>query len=76
MPKTLQVRDLPDDVHRRLKIRAAAEGRTLSELLRAELAAISRQPTMGEMLERLADREPTSPEESSAEAISAERSQT
>jgi len=54
--KTIQVRDVPDDVHRRLTIRAAEERRSLSELVRAEIVEIARRPTMSEMLDRLATR--------------------
>ena len=56
MAKTIQVRDVPDDVHRRLTIRAAEERRSLSELVRAEIVEIARRPTMSEMLDRLATR--------------------
>lgn len=76
MPKTLQVRDLPDDVHRRLKLRAVAEDRSLSDLVRAELTAIAERPTMAEMLQRLKDRPVTDPGESSADAVRAERPDT
>jgi plasmid stability protein len=72
--KTIQVRDVPDDVHRRLTIRAAEERRSLSELVRAEIVQIARRPTMAEMLERLAARPATQVRESSAEALSHERS--
>lgn len=47
----LQVRDVPDAVHRRLKVRAAQQGVTLSELLRRELERIAERPTMSEVLE-------------------------
>lgn len=73
MAKILQVRDIPDDVHRRLKVRAAAESRTLSELVRAELIEIANRPTLGEIFERLGEREPVKIAESSASAVRAGR---
>lgn len=73
MAKTIQVRDVPDDVHRRLTIRAAEERRSLSELVRAEIVEIARRPTMSEMLDRLAGRPMTEVPESSADALAGER---
>lgn len=73
MAKTIQVRDVPDDVHQRLTIRAAEERRSLSELVRAEIVEIARRPTMSEMLDRLAGRSVIGVPESSAEALARER---
>lgn len=73
MAKTIQVRDVPDDVHQRLAARAAAERRSLSELVRAEIVQIARRPTMAEMLDRLASRPPTAVPESPADALAHER---
>ncbi len=73
MSKTIQVRDVPDDVHQRLTIRAAEERRSLSELVRAELVELARRPTMAQMLERLAGRPVTEMPESSADALAGER---
>ena len=69
MSRVIQVRDVPEAVHRRLKARAAEEGRTLSELIRAELTEVSRRPTLEEMLERLRNREPVEIPESAADAV-------
>ena len=71
--KTIQIRDVPDDVHRRLTDRAAEERRSLSELLRAEIVELARRPTMAEMLSRLAGRPRLEVPESSAQALAAER---
>src|SRR5438034_890167 len=49
MPKTIQVRDVPHDVHHRLTVRAAEQRMSLSELVRAELVEMARRPTMAEM---------------------------
>lgn len=50
----IQVRNVPDDLHRRLKERAAREGVTLSDLALAELRRSLERPTRGEILDRLA----------------------
>jgi plasmid stability protein len=53
MGKLVQVRDVPEPVHRTLKARAAQSGISLSEYLRAELALIAARPTPDEVRERL-----------------------
>jgi len=69
MSKVIQVRDVPPEVHRRLKVRAAEQGRTLSELVREQLEEAASRPSMAEMLERLSTRAPVDPDESSADAV-------
>lgn len=59
MSKMIQIRNVPDEVHRRLKVRAASEGRSLSDYLLAEIDRVARRPTLAEMRERLAGEEPT-----------------
>lgn len=54
----LQIRNVPDDIHRKLKARAAEDGRTLSDYVLSQLELVARRPTMAEMRERLATREP------------------
>ncbi len=71
--KTIQVRDVPDDVHERLTARAAEQRRSLSELIRAEIVQVARRPTMAEMLERLSDRPLTELPETPADALDRER---
>lgn len=73
MGRTIQVRDVPDDVHKRLTMRAAHGRRSLSELVRAEIIEIARRPTMAEMLERLASRPVTDVPESPTDALADER---
>jgi plasmid stability protein len=73
MSKIIQVRDVAPEVHRRLKARAAEQGRTLSELVREQLEEAARRPTMAEMLERLAADEPVDMDEPSAVAVRAGR---
>lgn len=71
--KALQIRNVPDDVHRRLKARAALEGRSLSEFALAELRRSLERPTRAELLHRLQAREPVSAGETAADAVRAER---
>lgn len=56
MPKTIQIRDLDDDVYAALTRRAAADGVTVPELLRREAARLAARPTVEEWLERTARR--------------------
>jgi antitoxin FitA len=51
--KMVQIRDVPSDVVDALKSRAAAEGTSLSEFLRAEIEEIARRPTLDDVLDRL-----------------------
>jgi plasmid stability protein len=54
--KTIQVRNVPEDLHRSLKERAAREGTTMSSLIRAELPRLARQPSPEQLLERISRR--------------------
>ncbi len=49
----MQIRDLPDDVHRKLKARAAGSGMSLSEYLRGLLTRDAARPTPEELAERV-----------------------
>ena len=49
----IQIRDVPEDVHRTLKARAAAQGRSLSDLVRDEVVRAARTPTPEELDERI-----------------------
>jgi antitoxin FitA len=69
----IQVRDVPEDVHRRLKARAASGGVSLSEYLRTELERVAASPTPDELLDRLRSRKAVRPRESSADALRALR---
>jgi len=53
MPIMIQIRNVPEALHRRLKFRAALEGMTLSDYLLAELRHVAERPTFGELRERL-----------------------
>jgi plasmid stability protein len=73
MSKMIQIRHVPDALHRRLRARAALAGMTLSDYLRQELEQIAGQLTYGEMQERLAALGPARVRESAADAVRAER---
>jgi plasmid stability protein len=46
MSKMIQVRNVPDDVHRTLKVRAAAEGLSLSDYVKRDLEELATQATI------------------------------
>jgi plasmid stability protein len=73
MAKMIQIRNVPDPMHRKLKARAAMTGMSLSDYLLAELKRIAERPTAEEMADRLKQRRPVDPSESPAEAVRAER---
>ncbi len=58
MPKAIQIRDVPDDVHAVMRARAAAAGMSMSEYLRSELVQLAATPTMDEWLARVAGHPP------------------
>ena len=53
MSKMVQIRNVPEALHRTLKVRAAYSGQTLSDYLLAELERLAARPTRDEMLTRL-----------------------
>lgn len=53
---TIQVKNLPDETLRTLKVRAAKSGQSLQEYMRAYLIEVTARPTRQELLERLATR--------------------
>lgn len=57
MSKMIQLRNVPDSLHRQLKARAALAGLSLSDFLVREVRKIAEQPTPEEMWERLKSRE-------------------
>jgi len=52
MSKMIQIRNVPDDLHRELKMRAAAAGMSLSDYIKRELDRKSRKSTIKEIRER------------------------
>ena len=73
MPIMIQLRNVPDDLHRRLKARAAMEGMSLSDYLIAEVARVAERPTPREMMNRLHTRASVEPRVSPAAAVRAAR---
>ena len=73
MTRMIQVRHVPERLHRRLKTRAAAAGMSLSDYLRLELERAAAQLTSEELKERLAALEVVAMDESAADAVRAER---
>ncbi|MGH6971724.1 MAG: FitA-like ribbon-helix-helix domain-containing protein [Caulobacteraceae bacterium] len=69
----IQIRNVPDETHRRLKARAALEGLSLSDYLLGQIAEAAERPTIAELRERLARREAIAPALPPAEAVRAER---
>ena len=50
--KTIQVRNVPDDVHRALRTRAAAAGVSLSDFALGELERVASHPPVADVLAR------------------------
>jgi antitoxin FitA len=76
MSVMIQIRNVPDALHRKLKSRAALAGMTLSDYLLHEIRAVAERPTIEEMLARLNRRRPVTPPIPPAELIRAERDRT
>mgnify|MGYP003471054018 CR=1 FL=1 len=73
MSTNLQIRNVPDELHRALKVRAEQEGKSMSELLIEQLRTVLVLPSEREVRERLAGSEPFDMDESSAALIRRER---
>jgi antitoxin FitA len=73
MSKMIQIRNVPDEMHRVLKARAAEDGKSLSDYILVELRRMAEMPTIKEWLERVKSREPVNPDISSEDAVRAER---
>jgi plasmid stability protein len=52
MSKMIQIRDVPDEIHRTLKVRAAAEGLSLSDYIKRDLEELAKQATIEEVFAR------------------------
>ncbi len=76
MSAMIQIRNVPDELHRELKVRAARTGMTLSDYLLAELRTLAVRPTMQEWLAQSESWKPVEVEESPAEALASERERT
>ena len=73
MPRMIQIRHVPDRLHRTLKARAAMAGMSLSDYLLAEIRRAAERPTLDELRERLHQRARVRLSVSAAEAVRAER---
>jgi hypothetical protein len=69
----IQLRHVPDALHRQLKARAALSGLSLSDYLIREVRKIAEQPTPEEMRERLRRRDPFRGKISPTDLVRAER---
>ncbi|MDN5865206.1 MAG: hypothetical protein L0I62_08335 [Gammaproteobacteria bacterium] len=73
MSAMIQIRNVPDEVHRVLKARAALTGKSLSDLILEELAAMVAVPSEAELRTRLDAAEPFKMKKSSAGIVRRER---
>jgi len=73
MPKMIQLRHVPDALHRKLKAQAALEGLSLSDYLLREVRRVAARPTLAELEQRLARLSPVNLDISAADAVRAER---
>lgn len=73
MTKMIQLRNVPDALHRNLKARAALAGMSLSDYLLAEIREIAERPTLAELRDRLHKRKPVSAELDTALLVREER---
>ena len=69
----IQIRNVPDALHRALKARAAMAGMSLSDYLLAEIRQVADRPTLSELRERLHRRERVAAPLSAARAVRTER---
>ena len=73
MSKMIQLRNVPESLHRTLKARAAMAGMSLSDYLLAEIRWLADRPSMDELRERLRRRAKVTVPVSAADALRGER---
>ena len=73
MLDVIEIRNVPEELYRRLEARAAEAGMSLSDFLLKEIHEMAEQPTLAEMRARLARLPPVDLSESPADAVRAER---
>lgn len=73
MSKMIQLRNVPDALHRTLKVRAATAGMSLSDYLVIELRELAEKPTLEEFRQRLQTRKPVNSHVDSARDVREER---
>lgn len=75
MSRAVQVRNVPNDVHKALKQRAASAGMSLSQFLLAEITRVAQRPAMGEVFDRAGRSSGGASLEDAMEAVRADRDQ-
>jgi plasmid stability protein len=73
MSRMIQLRNVPENLHRTLKARAALAGMSLSDYLLAEIRRVAERPTIAELRERMEGRSPVGSRVSAADAVREER---
>ena len=73
MAVMIQIRNVPELLHRRLKSRAALAGMSLSDYLLSEIRHVAERPSLEELRARLSSRVSVKPSLSPADAVRAER---
>lgn len=73
MSAMIQIRNVPEALHRRLKSRAALAEMSLSDYLLSEIREVAERPTLDELRARLQRRSGVAPSPAPAEAVRAER---
>jgi antitoxin FitA len=73
MSRMIQVRNVPESLHRTLKAQAALSGMSLSDFLLAEIRHVAERPTITELRDRLRRRSRVAGQVSAAEAVRRER---
>ena len=73
MSTMIQIRNVPDALHRKLKSRAALAGMSLSDYLLQQIREVAERPTIEEMRARLARRSAVTLSVDTADAVRAER---
>ena len=73
MAVMVQIRHVPDDIHRKLKMRAVERGMTLSDFLLREVSEVANRPTLEEVVDRMRRRPRATGRIDSAALVRAER---
>lgn len=73
MAVMIQIRNVPDAIHRKLKARAARAGLSMSDYLLEGIRRDLERPTRDEVLTRLAKRTPVEPQPAASELVRSER---
>jgi len=73
MSSMIQIRNVPDELHRRLKARAALAGMSLSDYLLDEIRRVAQRPTIEELRARLQRRAAVTPAVPPSQAVREER---